>query len=205
MTITSLPCRAPEADLAARFNREVLPMRDVLSRGARRLTRNEADAEDLLQDTLMRAYTGFHNFQEGSNLQAWLFKILYNKWISGYRARQSRPAETAIDNVDEAHLTRNAPAFGPRSAEEDALTAQPDAEIRAAMASLPEGFAEVVHLTLVEGYTYAETAEMLDIPVGTVMSRVARGRQRLRIALAHRAPRGGRDTGQETLAARNIA
>lgn len=202
MTITPLPCRsASDADLAARFTREVLPLRDVLSRGARRLARNEADAEDLLQDTLLRAYTGFHNFQEGSNLQAWLFKILYNKWISGYRARQCRPAETGIDNVAEAQLNRDVPAFGPRSAEEDALQALPAADISAAMASLPEGFAEVLHLALVEGYTYAETAEMLGIPVGTVMSRVARGRQRLRIALAHRAPRDGGDT----LAARNIA
>lgn len=182
-----------DTDLAARFSSEVLPFSEVLSRGARRLTHCDADAEDLLQDTLLRAYTGFHNFQEGSNVQAWLFRILYNKWISTYRARQSRPREAAEATLTDRVLARTAEGLGLMSVETQALGALPDPEIAAAMAALPEGFAEVLYLAFVEGYTYAETADILDIPIGTVMSRVSRGRQRLRLALAQRAPRDHED------------
>jgi RNA polymerase sigma-70 factor (ECF subfamily) len=194
MTITALPRRSEcDADLSARFTCAVLPFRDVLHRGARRLTKSEADAEDLLQDTLLRAYTGFHNFQEGTNLQAWLFKILYNKWASGYRARQCRPVEVAEDALTDRVLAGAAYAFGLVSVEAKLFSTIPDADIAAALASLPDGFTEVLYLSIVEGYTYAETAEILDVPVGTVMSRVHRGRQRLRVALAHRAPKGYAD------------
>ena len=190
MTITELPRRsAPDADLTARFTSNVMPFRDVLYRGARRLTRSEADAEDLLQDTLLRAYTGFHNFQEGTNLQAWLFKILYNKWVSGYRAKQCRPIEAAEEAITDRVLARTADPLRILSAEAEVLAAIPDADVTAALASLPDGFAEVLYLAVIEGYTYADTAEILDVPLGTVMSRVHRGRQRLRIALAHRKPR----------------
>ncbi|WP_240761173.1 sigma-70 family RNA polymerase sigma factor [Mycolicibacterium sp. CR10] len=186
-TLTSLPCAtlAVDADLAARFARDVPPFKGALLRGARRLTKSEADAEDLLQDTLLRAYSGFHTFQEGSNLQAWLFKILYNKWVSGYRARQCRPVEATIDAINERELARTATG----SAEAEALEELGDTEVASALAALPEGFAEVLYYAVIQGYTYVETAEILDIPLGTVMSRVSRGKQRLRLAFAHRAPR----------------
>jgi RNA polymerase sigma-70 factor (TIGR02947 family) len=188
MTITAVRSTSEaDTDLAARFAREAEPHFDVLMRGARRLTRSDADADDLLQDALLHAYAGFHTFQEGTNLKAWLFRILYNRWVSTYRCKQRRPAEIPVDEITERDLAGSAvrlPA-GLRSAEAEVLDALPDSEIKAALATLPEGFGAVVYLADVQGYTYAETAAILNIPHGTVMSRVSRGRQRLRIALAH--------------------
>ncbi len=175
-----------DPDLATRFAREAEPLFDVLMRGARRLTRSQADADDLLQDTLLHAYAGFHTFHEGSNLKAWLFRILYNRWVSAYRSKQRRPSEISVDEITErdlAHSAARLPA-GPRSAEAEVLDALPDSEIKAAMDALPEGFRTAVYYADVQGYTFAQTAAILDIPHGTVMSRVSRGRQRLRIALA---------------------
>ena len=188
MTITSVRATSESnGDLAARFTREAEPFFDVLSRGARRLTRSDADAEDLLQDTLLHAYAGFHTFGENSNLKAWLFRILYNRWVSAYRCKQRRPTEVSVDDITERDLADSAARIpaGPRSAEAEALDALPDNEIRAAMEALPEGFRTAVFYADIQGYTYAETAAILNIPHGTVMSRVSRGRQRLRIALAH--------------------
>jgi RNA polymerase sigma-70 factor (ECF subfamily) len=176
-----------DTDLAARFALEAEPLFDVLLRGARRLTRSQADAEDLLQDTLLHAYAGFRTFQEGTKLKAWLFRILYNRWVSTYRYKRCRPAELSVDEITERDLAASAARLpaGPRSAEAEVLDALPDSEIKAALATLPEGFRTAVYLADVQGYTFAETAELLNIPHGTVMSRVSRGRQRLRIALAH--------------------
>jgi RNA polymerase sigma factor (sigma-70 family) len=194
MTLTALPRRSVcDADLAARFTRDVIPYRDVLHRGARRLTKSDADAEDLLQETLLRAYHGFGGFREGTNLQAWLFKVLYNKWVSGYRARQSRPVEVGEDAITDRVMAVAAEACGIVSAEAEVLATVVDADIANALASLPAGFADVLYLAIVEGYTYAEISEILAVPIGTVMSRVHRGRQRLRTALAHRAPLGCAD------------
>jgi len=114
MTISSVPAvRRPstcesDAALAARFAGEAEPLFDALSRGARRLTRSDADAEDLLQDTLLHAYAGFHTFTEGSNLKAWLFRILYNRWVSTYRTKQRRPAEVSVDQITERELAGSA-------------------------------------------------------------------------------------------------
>jgi RNA polymerase sigma-70 factor (TIGR02947 family) len=188
MTITSVPSTSQlDKDLAARFCRDAEPLFEVLSRGARRLTRGDADAEDLLQDTLLHAYAGFHTFREGSNLKAWLFRILYNRWVTTYRCKQRRPAEVPVDEITERELARSAARLptGLHSAEAEVLDTLPDNEIKAAFASLPEGFRAAMYLADVQGYTYAETAAILNIPHGTVMSRVSRGRQRLRIALAH--------------------
>lgn len=177
-------------DHAARFAREAEPLLDVLMRGARRLTRSHADAEDLLQDALLHAYSGFHTFQGGTNLNAWLFRILYNRWVSTYRTKQSRPSEVLVDDFPEHDVVGSAAVH--RSAEVEALDALPDNDIKAAMASLPEGFRNAVYFADVQGFTYAETAAILGIPTGTVMSRASRGRQRLRIALADIArSRGG--------------
>jgi RNA polymerase sigma-70 factor (TIGR02947 family) len=193
MTITAVPTTSDsttsesDKELAARFAREAEPLFDVLLRGARRLTRSDADAEDLLQDTLLHAYAGFRTFREGSNLKAWLFRILYNRWVSTYRSKQRRPLEVAVDKITESDLADSAARLpeGLRSAEAEVMDALPDNEIKAAMDTLPEGFRAAVYFADVQGYTYAETAAMLNIPLGTVMSRVSRGRQRLRIALAH--------------------
>jgi RNA polymerase sigma factor (sigma-70 family) len=194
MTITSVPS-TPEsdADFATRFAREAEPLFDALSRRARRLTRSEADAEDLLQDTLLHAYAGFSSFQNGSNLKAWLLRILYNRWVSTYRAKQSRPLEVSVDKITEYDLAGGVSRLSAaaRSAEAEVLDTLPDNEVKAAMDSLPEGFRRVVYYAYVQGYTYAETAAILDIPHGTVMSRVSRGRQRLRVALAHVADNRG--------------
>lgn len=191
MTITAVPpttgTSTADPNLASRFAREAEPHFDVLSRGARRLTRCDCDADDLLQDTLLHAYMGFHTFKEGTNLKAWLFRILYNRWVSTFRAKQRRPAEVFVDNVGEHELAGGA-ARAPmriRSAEAEVLDALPDSEIKAALEALPAGFAASVYYADIVGHTYAETAAILDIPLGTVMSRVSRGRQRLRIALAH--------------------
>ncbi len=187
MTMTSVrrPCE-PDGDLATRFAQEAAPLFDVLARGARRLARSDADAEDLLQDTLLHAYAGFGTFRDGTNLKAWLFRILYNRWVSAHRARQSRPSEVPVDAITEGELANSAarmPAAA-RSAEAEVLDALPDNEIKTAMDALPDGFRAVVYYADVQGYTYAETAAILGIPHGTVMSRASRGRQRLRLALA---------------------
>ena len=169
-----------DPDVAARFASETAPLLGVLMRGARRLTRCDADAEDLLQDTLLHAYKGFHTFNDGTNLKAWLFRILHNRWISTYRAKQSRPSEVSVDELGEQDIVGSA-----ISAESEVLDAIPASTVTAAMHSLPEGFRTVVYLADVQGYTYAETAALLNIPMGTVMSRASRGRKRLRAALAH--------------------
>jgi len=192
MTITFASASAsntsePDKDLAARFAGEAEPFFDVLMRGARRLTHSDADAEDLLQDTFLHAYSGFGTFKEGSNLKAWLFRIMYNRWVSAYRSKQRRPSEVPVDGITERDLADSAartPA-GLRSAEAEVLDALPDKEIKAAMDALPDGFRAVVYYADIQGYTYAETAAILGIPHGTVMSRASRGRQRLRVALAH--------------------
>jgi RNA polymerase sigma factor (sigma-70 family) len=188
MTTTLVPSTSrPDAALAARFARESEPLFDVLARGARRLARSEADAEDLLQDTLLHAYAGFHTFKDGTNLKAWLFRILYNRWVSTHRYRQRRPMEVAVDEVGERDLADGAARLStsPRSAEAEVLDVLPDSEIKEALATLPDGVGVALYHSCIQGYTYAETAAMMNIPVGTVMSRVSRGRQRLRVALSH--------------------
>ena len=182
MSVSSVPDTLHTNEhLAAQFARQAEPHFAVLSRGSRRLARNAADAEDLLQDTLLHAYAGFRSFQEGSNLRAWLFRILYNRWVSTHRARQSRPSEVLADELTERDVAS-------RSAEAEVLDVLPDNDIKVAFAALPPGFREAVYYADIEGYTYAETAAILGVPLGTVMSRASRGRQRLRIALAHLAP-----------------
>ncbi len=172
-----------DAELAARFARDTAPLRPALLRGARRLTRTEADAEDLLQDSLMHAFMGFRGFEPGTNLNAWLFRIMHNRWISGHRMKQRRPAEFATESVAELEQTAG-PGRCARSAEAVALDLLPDARLRAALAELPEGFRIALYYADVRGLTYAETAAAMGTPVGTVMSRVFRARAQLRGALA---------------------
>lgn len=172
-------------ELHARFVAEVWPLVDLLLRGARRLTHNNADAEDLLQETLVRAYTGFPDFQQGTNLRAWLFRIQYNQWVNAYRWRQRRPAEVLSEGIADRDLAASGThgSAGLRSAETEVLESLPDDDLRAAIGGLSDGFRAVLYYADVEGYTYAETAALLNIPIGTVMSRVSRARTQLRRAL----------------------
>jgi len=176
-----------DAELAQRFARDAVPLFDALRRRARRLTFSDADAEDLLQDTLLHAYRGFRSFRPGTNLKAWLFRIQYHRWISAHRQKQRRPAEVTVDDVGEHDLLGGAARLsaGRPSAEDEVLDMLLDNDIRRALATLPDGTRTVMYYAGVAGYTYAETAVLLNIPIGTVMSRVSRGRQRLRVALAH--------------------
>jgi RNA polymerase sigma-70 factor, ECF subfamily len=166
-------------DPPARFVRDVLPLVDQLYRAARRYTRSAADAEDLVQETMVKAYAGFHLFRAGTNVRAWLFRIMTNTWISSYRTAQRR-----VDEVLAADVTDVQPnAGGGQSAELAALEAMGDEEVRDAPQALPEGQRLVVYYADVEGFRYKEIAEILDVPLGTVMSRLHRGRANLRALL----------------------
>ncbi|MGH9227768.1 MAG: sigma-70 family RNA polymerase sigma factor [Acidimicrobiales bacterium] len=150
---------------------------------ALRMTRNSADAEDLVQETYLRAYRGFEGFEEGTNLKAWLYRILTNTYINSYRAKKRRPEETDLDEVEDLYLYRRIggleAAMAGRSAEDELLERLTDAEVKEALESLPENFRMAVLFADVEGFAYKEIAEILDIPIGTVMSRLHRGRKAL--------------------------
>jgi RNA polymerase sigma-70 factor (ECF subfamily) len=148
---------------------------------ALRLTRNQADAEDLVQETFLKAYRGFGNFEEGSNLRAWLYRILTNNYINSYRSKQRRPDETDLADVEDLYLYRRLnhleQTMASRSAEDQLLDLFTDDEVKAALEELPEGFRLPVLLADVEGFSYKEIADMLELPMGTVMSRLHRGRK----------------------------
>jgi len=166
-------------DAEARFVRDVLPLVDQLYRAALRYTRRPADAEDLVQETMVKAYAGFHRFNDGTNARAWLFRILTNTWISAYRSSRRRVDEVLSADVAEVWPT----AGGNPSAELAVLEAMGDADVRDALQALPEGQRLVVYYADVEGFRYKEIAAILDVPVGTVMSRLHRGRVNLRALL----------------------
>src|SRR3954468_17218220 len=169
------------------FAQQAMPLMSALYSGALRMTRNPADAEDLVQETYLRAYRGFGGFQEGTNLKACLYRILTNTFINSYRAKQRRPGESELDEVEDLYLYRRiggleASRLG-RSAEDELMDYFPEAEVKAAVEGLPENFRLAVLLADVEGFSYKEIAEILDIPIGTVMSRLHRGRKALQKAL----------------------
>ncbi|MCB0971682.1 MAG: sigma-70 family RNA polymerase sigma factor [Acidimicrobiales bacterium] len=171
----------------ATFAEQAMPFMDSLYSAAMRMTRNAADAEDLVQETYLRAYRGFGGFTEGTNLKAWLYRILTNTYINAYRAKQRRPDETDLDEVEDLYLYRRMggleAARAGRSAEDELMDLFSEAEVKAAIESLSENFRMVVLLADVEGFAYKEIAEILDIPIGTVMSRLHRGRKALQKAL----------------------
>jgi RNA polymerase sigma-70 factor (ECF subfamily) len=189
-----------EAALRARFERDVLPMLSSLYGAALRMTRNPADAEDLVQETYLRAYRGFAGFQEGTNLKAWLYRILTNSYINTYRKRQREPQ--IVDGPDDNDQCYLFDRLGARnvegSAEEEVLERIPDEDVKRELESLPENFRMPVMLADVEGFSYKEIAEIMDTPIGTVMSRLHRGRKALEKALWETARQRGLVDGERT-------
>jgi RNA polymerase sigma-70 factor (ECF subfamily) len=189
VTVSQTESASATGELTATFVRDVTPLLGPLYRQALRMTRQHADAEDLLQDTMLKAYANFQTFQQGTNLSAWLYRILTNNYINGYRKRQRQPAQFPVEAITDHQLATHAQhtLTGLRSAEDEALEALPDDTLKSAMQELPEQFRMAVYYADVEGLASRQIAEIMGTPVGTVISRLHRGRRQLRDLLA---PRG---------------
>ena len=177
----------------ANFEQDAMQFAPQLYSSALRMTRNPADAEDVVQETFLKAYRAYDSFQEGTNLKAWLYRILTNTYINRYRKAQRRPSEVELGELQDLYLFKRLgeQSGASESAEEEVLEQFVDTDVIQALESLPENFRMPVLLADVEGFAYKEIAEMLDIPIGTVMSRLHRGRKALQKKLWHLAEERG--------------
>ncbi len=192
MTPAPQPAERGASGRSAEFERQVRPYLGQLYPAALRMTRNPSDAEDLVQDTLTKAYTAFHQFTPGTNLRAWLHRILATTFISGYRKRRREPLVVpGSELAQDWQAGDGAPGPGAPSAEAEALDRLGGSDVMRALRDLPADFRTAVWLADVEGYAYREVAAMMGTPIGTVMSRLHRGRDRLRRALAGHEPGRG--------------
>jgi RNA polymerase sigma-70 factor (ECF subfamily) len=168
------------------FEEQALPFMDQLYAAALRMTRNPSDAQDLVQETFVKAFAAWHQFQQGTNLKAWLYRILTNTFINSYRKKQREPYQTPIDDLEDWQLggAESTTARSARSAEAEAIDHLPDSAVKQALQSIPEDFRMAVYFADVEGFSYQEIADIMKTPIGTVMSRLHRGRRMLRDLLA---------------------
>lgn len=180
-------------DLERRFTQDALPLLDQLYGAAMKMTRNPQDAQDLVQETYLKAFAAFESFTEGTNLKAWLYRILTNSYINTYRKKQREPYLGVVEELEDWQLggAESTTAMAARSAEAEAIDRAPDSVVTTALNDLPEDFRIAVYLADVEGFSYQEIADIAEVPIGTVMSRLHRGRARLRKALGEYAAEQG--------------